>query len=42
MYVEVDFLLALIKGDDWLTERAETIYDEHRRCCGPHSTRWSN
>ncbi|MFC7047241.1 PIN domain-containing protein [Halobacteriaceae archaeon GCM10025711] len=30
MYAEVDFLLALIKDDDWLGERAETIYREHR------------
>lgn len=28
MYAETDFLLALIKGDDWLSERAEDIYDE--------------
>lgn len=30
MYVEVDFLLALIKDDDWLGERAAELYDEHR------------
>jgi predicted nucleic-acid-binding protein len=30
MYVEADFLLALIKEDDWLGERAAEIYDEHR------------
>ena len=29
MYVESDFLLALIKPDDWLSERAESIYREH-------------
>lgn len=28
MYVETDFLLALIKPDDWLGERATEIYDE--------------
>lgn len=26
MYAETDFLLALIKDDDWLGEAAETIY----------------
>lgn len=30
MYVETDFLLALIKDDDWLGDRAESIYREHR------------
>lgn len=30
MYVEVDFLLALITDDDWLGERAAELYDEHR------------
>ncbi len=30
MYVETDFLLALIKDDDWLGEAAETVYREHR------------
>jgi len=30
MYAETDFLLALIKGDDWLSERAEELYDENR------------
>ena len=29
MYAETDFLLALIKGDDWLSERAEEIYEDH-------------
>ena len=29
MYVEADFLLALIKEDDWLADRAESIYCEH-------------
>lgn len=29
MYAETDFLLALIKPDDWLGERAETLYYEH-------------
>lgn len=27
LYVETDFLLALIKDDDWLRERAESIYE---------------
>lgn len=26
-YAETDFLLALIKDDDWLGERAETVYE---------------
>jgi len=30
MYVETDFLLALIKDDDWLGEAAESVYREHR------------
>lgn len=30
MYAEVDFLLALIKDDDWLSNAAEEIYREHR------------
>ena len=30
MYVETDFVLALIKDDDWLSEKAEKIYRENR------------
>jgi hypothetical protein len=30
MYAETDFLLALIKDEDWLGETAETVYREHR------------
>jgi hypothetical protein len=30
MYAETDFLLALIKDDDWLGEAAETVYREHQ------------
>jgi len=30
MYAETDFLLALIKAEDWLGDRAETIYREHQ------------
>ena len=30
LYVETDFILALIKDDDWLRERAQAIYDAHR------------
>ncbi|RQG90169.1 PIN domain-containing protein [Natrarchaeobius halalkaliphilus] len=30
MYAETDFLLALIKDDDWLGEAAESAYREHR------------
>jgi hypothetical protein len=29
MYVETDFLLALIKDEDWLGGAAETVYREH-------------
>lgn len=29
MYVETDFILALIKDDDWLSDRAEEIYREN-------------
>ncbi|MFW5924296.1 MAG: PIN domain-containing protein [archaeon] len=30
MYVETDFLLALIKDEDWLGAAAETVYRNHR------------
>lgn len=30
MYAETDFLLALIKDEDWLGDSAESIYREHR------------
>lgn len=30
MYVESDFLLALIKDDDWLGKAAEEMYTDHR------------
>ena len=30
MYAETDFLLALVKDEDWLGEAAETVYREHR------------
>ena len=29
MYVETDFLLALIKEEDWLGDAAETVYRQH-------------
>lgn len=29
MYADTDFWVALLKGDDWLTERAEEFYAEH-------------
>jgi predicted nucleic acid-binding protein len=29
MYADTDFWVALLKGDDWLTERAEKFYSEH-------------
>jgi len=30
MYAETDFLLALIKDEDWLGEAAEAVYRDHR------------
>ena len=30
MYVDLDFILALIKGEDWLKEKAETIYEDNK------------
>lgn len=30
MYAETDFLLALIKDEDWLGDAAETVYREHQ------------
>jgi hypothetical protein len=30
MYAETDFLLALIKDEDWLGEAAETVYRTHQ------------
>ncbi|KAB1189961.1 PIN domain-containing protein [Haloferax sp. MBLA0076] len=30
MYVETDFILALIKDEDWLGDAAEAVYREHR------------
>ncbi|MFC4245895.1 PIN domain-containing protein [Natribaculum luteum] len=30
MYAETDFLLALIKDDDWLGDAVESVYREHR------------
>lgn len=29
MYADTDFWVALLKGDDWLTERAEALYAEY-------------
>lgn len=29
MYAETDLLLALVKGEDWLEEAAEAVYDAH-------------
>jgi hypothetical protein len=29
MYAETDFLLALIKDEDWLGEAAEVVYQDH-------------
>ena len=30
MYVDLDFILALIKDDDWLSDKAEEIYKEYK------------
>ena len=30
MYAETDFLLALVKDEDWLGDAAETVYRDHR------------
>jgi len=30
MYAETDFLLALIKDEDWLGKAAESVYRDHR------------
>lgn len=30
MYAETDFLLALIKDEDWLGTAAEAVYEEHQ------------
>ena len=30
MYAETDFLLALIKDEDWLGDAAEEVYTDHR------------
>jgi hypothetical protein len=29
MYADLDFWLALLKDDDWLADRAESLLDEH-------------
>ena len=29
MYADLDFWLALLKDDDWLSDRAESLLDEH-------------
>jgi len=30
MYVDLDFILALIKDEDWLSEKAEKVYEENK------------
>lgn len=30
LYVETDFILALVKDDDWLRQRAEAVYETRR------------
>lgn len=29
MYADLDFWLALLKDDDWLADRAESLFDQH-------------
>lgn len=29
MYADLDFWLALLKGDDWLADRVERLFEEH-------------
>lgn len=36
LYVETDFLLALIRDDDWLQARAEAIYETHEEALWTH------
>ncbi|MFB6151593.1 MAG: PIN domain-containing protein [Haloarculaceae archaeon] len=36
MYAETDFLLALVKDEDWLGDAAERVYREH------HSDLWTS
>lgn len=35
VFVETDFLLAIVKDDDWLQERAEDVLDEHEVVTSP-------
>lgn len=37
VYVETDFLIALIKDDDWLQEQAESMLAEHTVVTSPFS-----
>ncbi len=37
VYVETDFLLALIKDSDWLQDRAENALDEHEVVTSSHA-----
>lgn len=36
-YVETDFLIALVKDDDWLQERAEDVLEEREVVTAPFS-----
>lgn len=36
-FVETDFLIALVKDDDWLQERAEEVLDEQEIVTSPFS-----
>lgn len=37
VYAETDFLIALVKDDDWLGDRAESALDEHEVVTSPYS-----
>jgi predicted nucleic acid-binding protein len=38
MYVETDFILALLKNDDWLSKKAEKIYKQNEKLWTSHYT----
>ncbi len=42
MYAETDFLLALVKDDDWLGDAAVSVYREHSEELWTPSSRSSN
>jgi hypothetical protein len=42
MYAATDFILALVKDDDWLGEAAATVHRDHQDNCGHLSSRSLN